>query len=344
MADVRLIIGSRSYGGWKSVAVTRGIEQIAGSYELQVSEMAPDGSAASDVRPDQRAALSLDGKTVITGYIDDVEISHEVREHTIVVRGRDATGDLVDCAAIHKTGQWKNQTMLQIARDLCAPFGISVTAQTDVGKPFTTWNIEPGETVFENVDRMARHRGVLLLSDGAGGLLLARGGTERVSTALVLGENILASRAVHSYLNRYRDYYVKGQRPSDEDSFGDEVTQKQGTARDTNIVRYRPRIELIEDTGDAEVLRRRAEWRRNVEAGSSARASITVQGWTHATGVWQPNTLVVVNDRRARIENRTLLIVQTRQVLDLQGTRTELTVTLPEAFSLSAIPEKEFDF
>jgi len=341
MSDVQLKIGSRAYSGWKTVSVTRGIEQIAGSFELGVSELTPDGSAARDIVPDKRASLSLDGELVITGWIDEIEISHAAHEHTITVRGRDVTGDLVDCAAVHKVGQWKGQTMLQIAQDLCDPFGIKVTSDTDVGKPFETWSIEPSESVFENLDRMARHRAVLLVSDGRGGLKLTRAGTQRISTALELGENILAGTMTLSFLNRARDYIVKGQRQSDDDSFGDEVTEKKGTAHDSNIKRYRPRIELIEDNGDADVLRRRAEWRRNVEAARSARAVITVQGWRHAKGLWQPNTLVTVNDHRLRIEKRTLLNVQSKYTLDGQGSRTELTVTLPEAFSLSAIPERE---
>lgn len=341
MADLRLTVGGASYGGWKSIAVTRGIEQIAGGYDLSVSELAPDGSAAAALMPGQRAALSIDDQVLITGYIDETEIKHAGSDHSIAVRGRDATGDLVDCAAAHPTGQWLNRNMLQIATDLVAPFGIAVAADTSVGAPFRKWNIEPGETVFENLDRMARHRGVLLFSDGKGGLLITKVGTARVGTALVLGENILAGQVTLSHLSRFSAYTVKGQRPRDDESDGEDVSQKKGVAADAGVTRYRPSVEVIEDVGDADVFTQRATWRRNVNAGRSARATITVQGWAHKDGLWMPNTLVSVTNPWLRLKERELLIVQVRNMLDGAGTRTELSLTLPEAFSLLALPEPD---
>ena len=38
MPEVILTVGGRQYGGWKSVDIRRGIEQIAGSFELSVTE------------------------------------------------------------------------------------------------------------------------------------------------------------------------------------------------------------------------------------------------------------------------------------------------------------------
>lgn len=340
MPDVELIVGSQRFSGWKGIAVVRSIEQIAGVYELQVSDTAPDGTTSKRIVPGAKAALSLDGETIITGYIDDVEMAHRGNERSIAVRGRDAAGDLVDCSAVYKTGQWSNQSMLAIARDLAAPFGITVSADVDVGKPFVVWNVEPGETVFENIDRMARHRGVLVVSDGQGGIALTRAGAVRAPTNLVLGENILTGSNSISHRERFSEYRVVGQRPRDDSSDGEQLTEMQGRSVDAAVKRYRPRVEVIEDVGDTEALARRALWRRNVQAGRSARAQITVQGWRHESGLWAPNTLVTVRNEWLRLSAE-LLIVEARYLLDLTGTRTELTVTIPAALTPEELPEAD---
>lgn len=341
MPDARLIIGSTAYGGWKSLAIERGIEQLAGTFEFKVSAWATDGSAAKDIKNGAKAAVSIDGTTVISGFVDAKDLSHSAEEHTISITGRDAAADLVDASALHKTGQWSDQGMLAIARDLTQPFGISVSSDTDLGKPFTKWNIEPGETVFENLDRMARHRGVLVVSDGSGGVLLTRAGQGRAPTKLVLGENILSGHVTHSNLDRFSEYIVLGQRPSDDDSLAEQITELSGRAKDAAITRYRPSIEIVEDVADTETLRKRALWRRNVQAARGIRATINVQGWTHEKGLWTPNTRVTVTDERLELDETELLIVKVRHALDENGTLTQLTLTIPEALTPEELPEKE---
>lgn len=66
----------------------------------------------------------VDGLAVITGYVDDVRISCSASEHSVTVRGRDKTGDLVDCCA--PSMQLAGASLAVIARNLCAPFGIEV--------------------------------------------------------------------------------------------------------------------------------------------------------------------------------------------------------------------------
>lgn len=117
-----LLVGTSIYGGWQRVSVTRSIEQVANSFDLEVTERWPGQSTSRPIRPGEECTLKLDDETVITGYVDDAEPTFDRQSHGISVRGRDATGDLVDCSAVHKTGQWMNAPLDRIATDLCAPF------------------------------------------------------------------------------------------------------------------------------------------------------------------------------------------------------------------------------
>jgi len=339
MPELLLTVGSTSFGGWTDIEVRRSITEIAGRYDIRVSATAPDGSAAQTLVAGARASISLDDVTVITGYIDDIEITHSAREHMLTVRGRDAAGDLVDCAAIHKTGQWMDQGMLAIARDLTAPFGVSVRSETDLGPAFRTWNIEPGESVFENLDRMARQRSVLVISDGTGGIVLTTAGKQRVGTALVLGSNILQAETLVSHAERFSEYIVMGQRPRDDDNEPAEITSKKASAKDALIRRYRPSVEIVEDNGDLASFQQRANWRRSVKAGLGLSTSVLVNGWSHGGVLWQPNTLVTVDDSRLRLKNRELLIVAVRHSLSFNGgSITELSLMPRQALTPGPVP------
>ena len=92
-----------------------------------------------------------------------------------------------------------------------------------------------------------------------------------------------------------------------------------------------------------------AEWRASrsydyegVRYGRSARVTITVQGWEHEGGIWQPNSIVEVKDDWLGIgKDRNMLIAQTTHILDASGSRPELVLYRPAAFARIELPEPE---
>lgn len=339
MPDVRLAINGVEYGGWKSVRVVRGIDQVAGTFELGVSELWPGQDLTRQIRAGDRCKVSVDRTTVITGYVDDVQISEAKDSHEVSVSGRDATGDLVDCSAIHKTGRWSDRKIEQIAEDVCQPFGIKVTADADTGAKVSSWAIQEGESAFECLERLARHAGVLLVSDGLGGLRITRAGARRVGTALVREQNILAASGTLSFRDRFSQYVAKGESFGTDETSGPALLPK-AVVVDAGVKRYRPLIVLAEDLATPETLKRRAEWERNVRGGRSTDVAVKVQGWSHAAGLWRPNEIVGVQHPALRL-NHDLLIRSVAFVLDESGTVTELALTMPEAFQLVPLPQKE---
>lgn len=334
-SKAELYVGTSIYGGWQRVSVTRSIEQIANGFELEVTERWPGQSASRPIRPGERCTLQIGSQTVITGYVDDTAPAYDKQAHSLSVRGRDATGYLVDCSAIHKTGQWANATLDRIAADLCAPFGIKVKVETDVGKPFSSYNIEESETAFECIERAARQKAVLLISDGDGNLVITRAGNKRAPTALVEGENILHASGNFSWKDRYSVITVKGQERADDFFYGDHAAGPSASIRDEAITNHRPLIVLAEAHGAGATLRDRATWERNVRMGRGNRATITVQGWQDGEGkLWQPNTLVSVTSPMLYLKNAEMLIVGCLHTLDSGGSRTALSIVQPEAFDL----------
>jgi len=340
--EVILLVQGVLYRGWKSIEITCGMEQIAGSFDMTASDKWQANAMSWPIMPSLKCFVLIGPTRVITGYIDDQCPEYDERNHILRVTGRDATGDLVDCSAIYKSGQWKKAGLQKIATDLCLPYGISVSAETALGKPFDVFAIQDGESVYETLDRACRQRGVLPLSDGNGGLVLTRAGLSMIPTALVKGKNIERGAGNYSHKDRFSKYIVKGQAPGgDQYSKPEDHMQLKSEAEDSGVIRHRPKI-IYAEQGDNMTYSERAKWERNVRAGRAIRVQYTVSGWEYLpTRIWQPNKMVMVIDDYLGIF-QPLLITRCTYVLDDSGSRTLLELCPREAFELGTTPNVKF--
>ncbi|KAB7624316.1 phage baseplate assembly protein [Alkalilimnicola sp. S0819] len=343
MPDVRLFVGGQVYGGWTTVRVARSIEQLAGTFELQVTDRWAGQDVRRPIRNGEACTVEVDGERVITGYVDDVAPEFGPDGRRLSVRGRGRTADLVDCAAIHASGQWVNADLMRVARDICAPFGLNVRKAADIGEAFgnEAAKIDEGETAFDFLDRLARMRAVLLTSDAQGDLVITRTGTGRAPAALIEGENLISARAQYSWRDRYSRYIVKGQ-----DKGGDFVSPEQaahalGEAVDSAIGRYRPTLVRAEDRVNTASAGRRARFERDLAIARSTRVTVTVRDWSAGGELWQPNTLAEIRSPMLGLDTTWLIVGVGFMQSDREGTRTELSLAPPAAFDLQAEPEPE---
>jgi prophage tail gpP-like protein len=339
MPDVRLRVNGLDYGGWTRVNVVRSLEAIAGTFELRVTERWPQSGGRIPIQSGQYCAVLIDGAPVITGHVDDVEPRYDALHHEVTVRGRDATGDLVDCAARNDPGWWTSIGIVKLAKALCEPFGVPVILGPDLGADPGDYafgfGLEAGESVFEALERLARIQAVLLMSDGKGSLVITRAGTRRLErTVLQRGLNILAMDATASMKGRFSEYFVYGPAELTLTTLPEPTPDlREGKAVDSLVPRHRPRIVLAEKMGSNDTFAKRAQWELAVRRARGTRLVVTVQGWAHAEGLWEPNVLVHVDDDWVGVQ-ADMLVAQAAYLLDEEGTRAELTLVPPDAYSL----------
>lgn len=338
MRDVQLLVDGKAYGGWKSVRIVRSIEQLASSFVLDITEQWVGQDERLPVAEGADCVIAVDGDPVLTGYVDTVPRSYGPGAHNIGVNGRSKTGDLVDCSAIYRTGQWKQAGLLKISKDLCSPFGIAVKADAPVGAKFRKFSIQEGETVHECIERAARMRGVLLTTAPNGDLAIARAGNGRISTTLKYGVNIIGGGSTGSMKGRHSNYIVKGQAPGSDNFHGKKANQQKAEATDQAVTRHRPLIVMAEDAATAQSLLDRAAWERNTRAGRSQRVSYKVQGWEHDDGLWEPNKMVPVWDPVLMIDSELLLVSVALVVGESDGEIAELELTGAGAFDVKPLP------
>lgn len=335
-----LTVDGTIYKGWTSVSVTRSIEQAAAGFSIEVADKWQHDHLRWPIKPGDCCTVSLGDDVVIRGHVDDANPGIDAGSHRLSITGRCMVGDLVDCSAINTPDEWTGLTLEAVAQRLAAPFGIKVRALADTGEAFTPFKLQQGETAWEAIERMCRARAVLGVSDGRGGLLIIRAGQGRAGTNLVEGENILAAGARYSSKDRYSDYIVKGQQACSAGVDGvdaEAARSPRGGAKDAHVTRYRPLLVLADSQATGHTPTARARWEATVRAGKSTRLNVTVQGWRMANGkLWPLNTRSRVVSPMLDIDE-TMLITAVVYTLDDQGTRTELTLQHPDAFTV--LPE-----
>jgi prophage tail gpP-like protein len=354
--EVTLVVNGAKYGGWTSVSIRKSMESLADEFTLELTNqrVGPVGQyistgltlrdvkiAADELAGSDECEIQIDGKTVIVGYVDDFDFEYDANRADLRVSGRSKTGDLVDCSAVYKTGLWQKATILQIATDLCSPFGIDVLPlianDFDWLKPFDRFRIDDGETVYETLSRAAEMRALLLRSGNDGSLQIERAGQFSSGAGLELGKNVLVGSIGRSYRERFSEYTFKGQTEASDEWSGLTANKLEHRVTDTGVARYRPMVVHSDKQRGKDDVGKRAVWERNVRAGRSIRHRYTVEEWTSNLGLlWDPNTLVKITDDWCDVDT-TALVTSVEFVL--AGERvTTLELMDPSAFT--AKPEQ----
>lgn len=328
--DVRLEVAGEQYGGWTKITIRRGLEQLAGTFELEVTERWPGQETERPILEGQECRVLVDGTPVITGYVDDVKISYDANGHTISISGRDRTCDLVDCCP--PSTQLKNADFPALAKTLCAPFGIEVVVECDAGHAAPIKNNE-GDTIFEVLEQQARARGVLLTTDGRGRLVITRLGQKRAGRNFKLGDNIRKADASFSMKERFSEYTVKGQSVADKNWNGTAAAHPKGSAKDPGVTRYRPLVLIAEQDAQG-TAQQRAQHECNQRYGKSRSVTYTVYGWYGNGVLWEPGQQADIDDSFSKLAE-TWVIGSVAWIMDDQGWRSEVTLCPKEAFDVA---------
>ncbi len=352
-----LKVAGKIYTGWQSIQITRSMEALAGGFSLGLSERfsteRETGRRVLDQIPDgAECVVAIDDVPVITGFIDRINRSLSTTGHTVTVTGRDRAADLVDCSA--KLGAWsfKNVNFLDLAQKIAEPYGVTVALQSGLtvknegprwveivkGKQATMpnkYSIDPGDTAAEALGNLLRLAGLLAISDGRGGLILTRTGTERVGTLLVEGKNVLEANSSFDSSHRFRTYEVMGSHAGAEDYSGPQAAGVKGTATDLNARAGRTLIVRPETGVTPALAKQRAEWEASTRAARAQALTVKVQGWKESElfGVWPVNKLVAVDLPVLGVKGDALIAGVTFVHDQNSGTVTTLDLRNPKSFT-----------
>lgn len=330
---VTLTVNGMSYGGWKKVSISAGIERQARDFNLDVTWRWPDQGEEVPVRQGDYCTVKIGDDLVLTGWIFGTPVSYDSKQVNRSIQGRSLTADLIDCSVINEPGQWKQQSVQKIVQALAEPYGIKVLSQAGETSKLTEHSVEPGETVFESIDRLLTLSRLLSTDDTRGRLVIIRPGSAgRAVDSLVLGQNILTGDASLDFSGVFSDYKVTGQRSGTDDSYGAKASEVKAAVSDPRA--RRKRVLQIHESGQMtpDLAAARANWERGNRMGKALTLNYKVQGWRQSNGaLWLPNMIVRVVDGWIGID-RDMLISEIEYSLDDGGTVANITVAPPDAF------------
>ncbi len=360
MTEVKLKVAGKDFTDFFNVSVRYSMESFARDFSFDFSDrFFNDLTTLGDLPfiEGDPIQITVDGEVVLDGYVDDVPVSYSGTNHTLQVSGRSRQGDMVDCSAVHKTGHWRDTTLLDLCTAVAEPFGIDVAfdpltvlpfdeAQTE---EFRKWAIEDEETGHDFIVRACKMRGLFPVVDEGGGVTLTRASLVPSGGALVRARsgvpgNILSGSRQGRYRERFSEYVVKSQSAGFDDWYGEDAASKGvHVSTDDDIERYRPLIIVSDGGGAKKQLEHRANWEHNVRAGRSRRLSYTVQGaqvlGDLGGGVWPINKTVFVDDDFFGVQALLLIISVTIQYTP-SGTTTIVEVGDPSQFDVRKPPPK----
>jgi prophage tail gpP-like protein len=289
---VTVLAGGGLWTAWRSIKVRASFKEAARSFQLDAAVESGGATTAWTFQAGTAIDILFGGDLACRGYVDRYQPSlgeHDTAEAAI--SGRSKSQDFIDSSAVHDTGQFKNQDPQEIGAAL-DQFGVGIATDQQLIK-VPIYRITPGETAFRCIEKLCREQGVFVVGQADGSIMITKGGQQRHAGMLAEGGNIKTIRADHNWAGRHSKVMVRGQAPY---GHGPSALQVEGTASDSDVNRFRPVIVVHDGDTDTDRATKRAQTRRDREAGNSLKAEVTVQGFRDDGGtLWTPGNIIFVD-------------------------------------------------
>ena len=332
--ELSIVVGGRKISGWTEIRVSRGIERLPSDFDIGMTERFPGDLHDVIAKPGDSCQVLIGSDLVITGYIDRFIPSISAYDHSIRISGRGKCQDLVDCSAEWPNNQISGGSALAIAQKIAKPYGITVSADVDVGGPIPQFNLMWGETGYEIIERISRYRALLAYDMPDGNLLLSRVGSASHSSGVKQGANVLSANMLYSMDQRFSEYMVYLQSMDvlhDVGSGGNLLARK----TDDGVPRHRRRALIAEAGGGGlDISIKRANWEAARRMGRSMQLSVDVDNWRDGAGkLWTPNQLIPIDIPSLKTTAQNWLIGEVSFLRGNEGSYAALQIMPPDAFN-----------
>jgi prophage tail gpP-like protein len=326
---IRVEVGGNVFTAWERVAVRAGFDEACRSFSLKAATELGAAATHATFALGVEIQIFADDDLLLAGYVDrrHPRLGEDATE--IVIHGRSKAIDLVECSAVHDSGDFENLTPLDIGNAIAA--GIAARFETDQQlDKIPRYHLAQGKTIFTVVEELCRDQTKTLTGTAAGNVLITKAGSARHGGGLYEGGNIIEADADHNASNRHSKYIVRGQRPT---GHGAGALEIEAIANDARVRRFRPLIIVQkEDTSKARA-KGRAATRRDRAAGNALKSEITVQGFRDDTGaLFEPGRLIWTESATLGIAQDMLIESADFSQSSKDGSLTSLGLVDPRAY------------
>lgn len=320
-----------AWSAFKKCEVHASFRNAVREFTLDIAAEPGPSATAWTFKAGTAVDILFNGDLALRGFVDRYQPKlHEHREAEICVSGRSKGQDFTDSAAMHDTGEFRDKRPDEVAKEL-DKFGVGVSSDVQLDKVEVV-RVTPGETAFRCIEKLCRTQGAFMVGQADGSIKITRSGKQRHAGGIVEGVNLKSGSADHNWSHRHSHVHVRGQRP-----FGRTEPQHMRIdehSQDEALQRYRPTVVVHDGDIDKPAAKKRANYRRDREAGNALKAEVKVQGFRDDAGaLWTPGFLVWLEspffDIAQDMAIESVRFIQTRG--DHGGSEAHLTLCDPRA-------------
>jgi len=315
-------VDGKEYTNFSSITVSKSIEDLNGEFEFIANV-----DASADPLPfsgGEKCRALIDGKPIVTGYIENIFVDYDAENHNITYSGRDKTADIGDSTIGVFDAINTDISLIDVIKKVISHLGSDIKIVDNVGglkdfkKDEGPINTDPGENAFDFIQTLCRKRGVLLTTDGDGNLAITRNSNTKLKGALqnVLNDdvsnNILSGSLQIDLTKLYNKYEAKSQSSTNQfetvDVSTENAVDNDGIVLDDSIRKGRQFAFEVEKVTEEDEIEERAEWEKDVRISRSKVVNAKVEG--HSTKfdeVYEVNKLISIKDVFLNIDSVKLI-------------------------------------
>jgi prophage tail gpP-like protein len=286
----------------------------------------------------KKADLYLGGTLIIRGAVYSIEPSLLDNSRTATLEGWSKPIDIVDSTS-KAPYEAKNITLRQRALDLVSPLGIEVIFSVIKDEPFDRVAIEPTETIFDHLAKLASQRGILITSTELGELKFTQAASGApVGTIEETSGDGMEFTAKFDGRKRYNIYKAIAQTPGRKRKGGGNT--KFQISKDEAIPKSRTLTFHCDETKSGE-MKKAADWRRSKQVADALTIPLRVSSWYGPDGnLWKENTLLTVKSKTIFVpDGFDFLIRSVEYGFDENGTTADLSLIPPQVYTGETIDE-----
>lgn len=269
---ITLTIGGNTHADWKNYRIESDLMLPADAWSVSLGGMSaltlPSGKriqfppALTAALPGAKVDVRLGDDLVMRGVVDSLDEDISKTAHSVDLAGRDLAGQLLDCSAPIFTAELISLPAL--VKKIVSPFGIT-QVRIDASAPLTRTkvNVEPGDTAWSALQRVAEANGLYPWFEPSGVLVIGRPDytTTPVGTLIMRmikpeQNNILSAHRSRCLHDVYSEVAVLGQTPGTAKSGGHRGILAKAISSQVGL--YRPHFVTDHECDTAKVAKNRA--------------------------------------------------------------------------------------
>lgn len=344
----KLNVGGVAFEDWESVFVQHRWQEGWPLFRFTATEgTLPFEWAKLQFKPGDPCTITLGGQLAVTGIITQRQVSYAAQEHGVQLSGVGRQWAGSTSSIDSKDNNFDKMPALAAANKATKPFGLMVLPVGMVDPtPFEVLQAQPGELVFDFLDKVARMRKATLGSDHLGNLLMIGQHSNPIVQQLTEGENILKMQCIFSNELMASIYALTGQFAVRDEKSMKQTAEMQAKAKGQMPGIYRF-IETVTEqpVGSEAELQMRATYEALQRDGTQVRANVTVQGWLRdGVNLWRTGDNVLIYSPMCPLNLAMKIQTATFTQDDKGGTTTLLEVVLPwmlgdQLYTLGSAPK-----